>query len=42
MLRTTNPQHSLWEATLPDACRGLPAELARVDRLLVTRRSWPR
>lgn len=42
MLRTTNPQHSLWEAIVPDACRGLPAELARVDRLLVTRRSWPR
>jgi IS5 family transposase len=34
MLRTTNPQHSLWEAILPDACLGLPAELARVDRLL--------
>lgn len=28
------PQHSLWEAILPDACLGLPAELARVDRLL--------
>ena len=34
MLRTTNPQHSLWEAILPDACLGLPAELARVDPLL--------
>lgn len=34
MLRTTNPQHSLWEAIVPDACLGLPAELARVDRLL--------
>ena len=34
MLRTTNPQHSLWEAILPDACLGLPAELARVDTLL--------
>jgi transposase, IS5 family len=34
MLRTANPQHSLWEAILPDACLGLPAELARVDRLL--------
>jgi IS5 family transposase len=34
MLRTTNPQPSLWEAILPDACPGLPAELARVDRLL--------
>jgi hypothetical protein len=28
------PQHSLWEAILPDACLGLPAELARVDALL--------
>ena len=34
MLRTTNPQPSLWEAILPDACLGLPAELARVDTLL--------
>jgi transposase, IS5 family len=34
MLRTTNPQPSLWEAILPDACLGLPAELARVDALL--------
>jgi transposase, IS5 family len=34
MLRTTNPQHSLWEAILPEGCLGLPAELARVDRLL--------
>ena len=34
MLRTTNPQHSLWEAILPDACLRLPAELARVDTLL--------
>jgi transposase, IS5 family len=34
MLRTTNPQHSLWDAILPDACLGLPAELARVDALL--------
>ena len=34
MLRTTNPQPSLWEAILPDACLGLPAELARVDRRL--------
>jgi transposase, IS5 family len=34
MLRTTNPQPSLWEVILPDACLGLPAELARVDRLL--------
>jgi transposase, IS5 family len=34
MLRTTNPQHSLWEAILPGPCLGLPAELARVDILL--------
>jgi IS5 family transposase len=34
MLRTTNPQPSLWEAILPEACLGLPAELARVDQLL--------
>jgi hypothetical protein len=42
MLRTTNPQPSLWEAILPDACLGLPAELARVDTSLTPRRSWPR
>jgi transposase, IS5 family len=34
MLRTTNPQHSLWEAILPTDLLGLPDELARVDRLL--------
>jgi IS5 family transposase len=34
MLRTTNPQPSLWEAILPEVCLGLPAELARVDALL--------
>jgi len=34
MLRTTNPQPSLWEAILPEVCLGLPAELARVDSLL--------
>lgn len=34
MLRTTNPQPSLWEAILPEPCQGLPAELARVDALL--------
>jgi transposase, IS5 family len=34
MLRTTNLQHSLWEAILPEVCLGLPAELARVDQLL--------
>ncbi len=34
MLRTTNPQPSLWEQILPPALLGLPAELARVDALL--------
>ena len=34
MLRTTNPQHSLWEAIVPTHALGLPAELARVDTLL--------
>jgi len=34
MLRTTNPQHSLWEAIVPTQALGLPAELARVDTLL--------
>jgi hypothetical protein len=31
MLRTTNPQPSLWEAILPQPCLELPAELALVD-----------
>jgi IS5 family transposase len=34
MLRTTNPQRSLWEAILPAETLGLPTELTRVDRLL--------
>src|SRR6266545_2830169 len=34
VLRTTNPQPSLWEAILPAGILGLPAELARVDALL--------
>ena len=34
MLRTTNPQASLWEAILPQPCLGLPTELASVDALL--------
>jgi transposase, IS5 family len=34
VLRTTSPQRSLWEAILPAEALGLPAELARVDRLL--------
>jgi transposase, IS5 family len=40
MLRTTNPQPSLWEAILPDACLRLPAELARVDHLLDDPALW--
>ena len=34
MLRTTNPQASLWEAILPAEVLGLSAELTMVDRLL--------
>jgi transposase, IS5 family len=34
MLRTINAQPTLWESLLPEACLGLPAELAAVDRLL--------
>ena len=34
MLRTTNPQPSLWETILPAGILGLPEELARVDALL--------
>lgn len=34
MLRTVNPQPTLWEAILPECCLGLPAELEAVDRLL--------
>ncbi|MFL6226475.1 MAG: ISNCY family transposase [Actinomycetes bacterium] len=40
MLRTTNPQHSLWEAVVPGAVLGLPAELARVDHLLDDPAFW--
>jgi transposase, IS5 family len=40
MLRTTNPQHSLWEAVVPGAVLGLPAELARVDQLLDDPAFW--
>jgi len=40
MLRTTNPQHSLWEAVMPAAILGLPAELARVDQLLDDPAFW--
>jgi transposase, IS5 family len=34
LLRTTNPQPSLWETILPAGILGLPQELARVDALL--------
>ena len=34
MLRTVNAQPTLWEAILPEAVLGLPAELEAVDRLL--------
>jgi transposase, IS5 family len=40
MLRTTNPQPSLWEAILPEPCRALPTELAGVDALLDDPRFW--
>jgi transposase, IS5 family len=40
MLRTTNPQRSLWEAVVPGAVLGLPAELARVDQLLDDPAFW--
>jgi IS5 family transposase len=34
VLRTTNPNRTLWEAILPPGCEELPRELARVDALL--------
>ncbi len=34
MLRTTNPNRTLWEAILPPGFEDLPVELAAVDRLL--------
>ena len=34
MLRTINPNRTLWEAILPSECLGLPPGLAEVDRLL--------
>jgi IS5 family transposase len=34
LLRTTNPQLSLWETILPAGILGLPTELAQVDALL--------
>ena len=35
MLRTVADQSMLWEAILPEELRRLPAELARIDVLLV-------
>jgi len=34
VLRTVNPNTTLWEAILPECCLGLPAGLAGVDALL--------
>jgi transposase, IS5 family len=34
MLRTVNPQQTLWEAILPESCLGMSKELEGVDRLL--------
>ena len=34
MLRTINPQLTLWESILPQCCLGLPGDLARIDGLL--------
>jgi IS5 family transposase len=34
VLVTKNPNQSLWESILPECCRDLPPELARVDALL--------
>ena len=34
MLRTVNPQQSLWDSILPACCLGLPPGLAEMDRLL--------
>ena len=34
MLRTVNPQPTLWESILPEVCLGLPAVLEAVDALL--------
>ncbi len=34
MLRTIKAEPTLWDAILPECCRGLPAGLAEVDGLL--------
>src|SRR5947199_2010510 len=34
VLRTINPQLTLWESVLPQCCLGLPGDLAEIDALL--------
>jgi len=34
VLRTINPQLTLWESILPECCLGLPGDLAEIDKLL--------
>jgi len=34
VLRTINPQLTLWESILPECCQGLPGDLAEIDELL--------
>src|SRR5215210_7466212 len=34
VLRTINPQLTLWESILPECCLGLPGDLAQIDELL--------
>jgi IS5 family transposase len=34
VLRTINPQLTLWESILPECCLGLPGDLAEIDQLL--------
>jgi len=34
MLRTINPQLTLWDSILPECCQGLPGDLAAIDALL--------
>lgn len=34
LLRTINPQLTLWESILPQCCLGLPGDLAEIDELL--------
>jgi IS5 family transposase len=34
VLRTINPQLTLWESILPECCLGLPGDLAQIDQVL--------